>query len=311
MKIVLLDADTLGKDANLDVFKEFGEVITYPKTSKDETLQRTKDAHILITNKVVIDKNVMDNSPNLKLICIAATGMNNVDLEYAKIKNIEVKNVAGYSTQSVAQHTLMQVLSLLGHNHFYDNYVKSGGWAKSPIFVNLDRPFHDIEGKRWGIVGLGNIGKEVAKLARVFGCEVCYYSTSGNNNNNTYTQLSFKELLTTCDIISVHAPLNEKTDNLINKEALSLTKQDAIIVNVARGGIINEEALVEAINNKKVYAAVDVLTSEPMSQNSPYLNIKEKERILLSPHLAWASVEARKRLIQGIVNNIQTFLKSK
>lgn len=309
MNIVILDADTLGKDVSLEGFKKFGEVTSYPYTSQEKTAQRAKNAHILITNKVVIDRAVMDSCPFLKLICIAATGMNNVDLEYAKTKNIEVKNVAGYSTKSVAQHTFMQVLSLLGHNYYYNEYVQSGLWAKSPIFVNIDEPFHDIENKKWGIVGLGSIGLEVAKIATVFGCEVCYYSTSGKNNNQTYMQVSLDELLQTCDIITIHAPLNEQTNNLIDANKLAQMRQDAIIVNVARGGIVNETALVEAINAEKIYASVDVLTREPMSENSPFLHVKKKERILLTPHLAWASVEARERLIKGVSKNIEIFLK--
>ncbi|PID47415.1 MAG: hydroxyacid dehydrogenase [Proteobacteria bacterium] len=311
MKIVLLDKDTLGDDVSLDVFSEFGEFVSYPKTSAQQTLERIKEAKIIITNKVVIDKNILDHATNLKLICIAATGMNNVDLEYAKKKNVSVKNVAGYSTQGVAQYTLMQALSLLGKNAYYDDYVKSGQWAKSEIFVHLGHPFHDIEGKKWGIIGLGSIGKKVAKLASAFDADVCYYSTSGKNTNQTYKQVSLDEMLSSCDIISIHAPLNEQTNNLLDAKELAKMKQDAILINVARGGIVNEKALVEAVNNNKIYACIDVLTREPMEKNSPYLNVKNKERILFSPHIAWASVEARKRLIKGIVENIKTFLKDK
>lgn len=309
MNIVLLDGDTLGSDANLDIFKEFGEFKIYPKTAKNETLQRVKNANIVITNKVVIDRKILDGAKDLKLICIAATGMNNVDLEYAKKKGVEVKNVAGYSSQSVAQHTLMQVLSLMGKNRFYDDFVKSNGWVKSEIFVNLDKPFHDIEGKKWGIIGLGSIGKKVASLASAFDCEVFYYSSSGENRSDRYKRLELNELLSTCDIVTVHAPLNEKTDNLLDKDELALMKQDAILVNVARGGIVNEEALTKAINDEKVYASIDVLTTEPMRSNSPYLNINKKDRILFSPHLAWASVEARERLIDGIAKNIKDFIR--
>lgn len=309
MEIVLLDANTLGKDTNLNVFKNYGDLTIYPTTSPKEVDKRVQNATIIITNKVVISRQTMDNSPNLKLICIAATGLNNVDLEYAKQKGIAVKNVAGYSTKSVAQYTLMQVLSLIGHNHHYSHYVRSGEWVKSPIFVNIDKPFYELEGKRWGIIGLGNIGQEVAKLASSFGCDVCYYSSSGKNKNKTYKQLTLKELLKTSQIITVHAPLNEQTNNLISQKELALMQQDAIILNAARGGIINEEALVEAINNEKIYAAVDVLVSEPMSENSPYLHVKKEERILLSPHLAWASIEARQRLIAGVCKNIEDFLK--
>lgn len=311
MNIVFLDGDTLGSDSNLDVFSEFGNLTIYGKTSLDETISRAKNADIIITNKVILDKKVIDECPKLKLICISATGMNNVDLKYSKEKNIEVKNIAGYSTQSVAQYTLMQALNLLGKSRFYDDYVKEGKWVKSPIFVNLDRSFNDIENKKWGIIGLGAIGKEVAVLAKAFKCEVCYHSTSGKNTKQDYKHLQLDELLKTCDIISIHAPLNEQTNNLIDKDKLALLKQDAILINVARGGIINEEALVKVINDEKIYACIDVLTKEPMSENSPYLKVVKKDRILFSPHVAWGSVEARKRLIQGIVNNIKGFINGK
>ncbi len=309
MKIVFLDADTLGKDISLDLFKEFGEFEKFGTSTYEEAILRGKNADIIITNKVIIDKSFMDTCTNLKLICITATGMNNVDLEYAKQKNIAVKNVAGYSTKSVAQFTFMQVLNFLGKSKKYDDYVKSEKWVKSPIFTNLDYPTYDINGKKWGIIGLGEIGKEVAKIAEVFGCEVCYTSTSGKNHNQTYSQVSLQTLLKTCDIISIHCPLNKLTNNLLDKNELALLKQDAILVNVARGGIVNEDALVEAINKEKIYACVDVLTNEPMSENSPFLNITNNDRILLSPHIAWASVEARQRLILKISENIKNFLK--
>ncbi len=309
MKIVFLDAKTLGSDANLSVFEEFGEFISYPTSTREEALKRAKDAQIIITNKVLIDKEMMDNATNLKLVCLSATGMNNVDLNYASQKGIEVKNVAGYSTQSVAQYALMQVLSLVGRAAYYDEYVKSGQWTKSEIFTHIGREFHDIEGKKWGIIGLGAIGKQVAHLASAFDVKVYYYSTSGKNKAQNYPHLELDELLKTCDIVSVHCPLNEQTKNLLGKEKLALLKQDAILANTARGGIVDEEALVDAINAKKIYASVDVLEEEPMSSSSPFLRLKEKERLLISPHIAWASVEARRRLIDGIAENIKTFLK--
>lgn len=306
--IVILDADTLGKDMDLSILEEFGDVKIYPTTSLSDREKRVKNAHIVITNKVVIDKEIFDKCENLKLICISATGMNNVDLEYAKQKGVEVKNVAGYSTSSVAQYTLMQTLSLYGKSRQYDSYVKSGEWAKSEIFVNLDFPFHDIKDKKWGIIGLGAIGKEVARLASAFGCEVCYHSTSGKNSDQTYKQVSLNKLLTSCDIISIHAPLNENTNNLLDKNELALLKQDVILVNVARGGIVNEKSLCEMIKKEKIYAVVDVLTRESMSKESPFFGLIS-DRILFSPHIAWASVEARGRLINGVVENIKTFIK--
>ncbi len=311
MKIVLLDKDTLGNDVSLEGFKEFGELTTYAKTSPEQVLQRVEGANIIITNKVVIGKDVIDKAKNLQLICIAATGMNNVDLEYAKQKNIHVKNVAGYSTQSVAQYTIMQGLNLLARSGYYDKYVKSGQWAKSDIFTNLDKPFYDIEGKKWGIVGFGAIGQKVAKLASAFDAKVCYHSTSGKNTKQDYPHVSLDELLRTCDIVSIHAPLNEKTNNMLAVNELAKLKQDAILINVARGGIVNEKDLVEAVNNEKIYACVDVLTKEPMQKDSPYLHVEKKERILFSPHIAWASVEARERLVEGIIKNIKEFMDGK
>ncbi len=309
MKLVFLDSSTVGEDIDLGFFSKFGDFVSYPTSDYEQALKRAKEADIIITNKVLMDENLMSNCPRLKLVCLTATGMNNVDLSYAKKKNIQVKNVAGYSTKSVAQYTFMQVLNFLGQSKNYDEYVKSKEWVKSKIFTNLDFITHDIEGKKWGIIGLGEIGKEVAKIAEAFGCHVSYYSTSGKNTKQKYPHEELHELLKTSDIISIHCPLNELTNNLLDEKELVLLKQDAILVNVARGGIVNEKALSKAINNKKIYTCVDVLTSEPMSEDSPYLNITQKDRILFSPHIAWASVEARVRLMKGIEKNIEEFLK--
>ena len=217
MKIVFLDRKTLGDDITLEQFDKFGEIITYESTKPSQTVQRLKGATIVITNKVIIDKDIMDNS-DIKLICVAATGMNNIDLDYAKQKDIVVKNVVGYSTASVAQLTFSFALQFIQQISYYDNYVKSGGWENSEIFTNLDRSFYELTGKTWGIVGLGNIGKSVAKIASAFGCNIQYYSTSGANNNTTYSKQSLEDLLKISDIISIHSPLNEKTLNLINKQ---------------------------------------------------------------------------------------------
>ena len=308
MKIVFLDASTVGNDISLDEFNNFGEFIAYPTTSKEETISHIKDAQIVLTNKVVIDKSVMEKCKELKLICIAATGMNNVDLEYAKEKGIEVKNAAGYSTDSVTQTTFTLVLSLLGKSAYYDNYVKSGAWSKSPIFTNIDKPFTQIKGKKWGIIGLGMIGKSVAKVADAFGANVCYYSTSGANNDNTYKRLNLEELMSSCDIISIHAPLNDKTNNLIQKRELSLMKKDAMLINVGRGGIINEDDLANAIDTQDILVGIDVVAVEPISLDNKLLHVKKKENLIMSPHLAWASREARISLIEIVVENVKSFI---
>ena len=308
MNIVFLDRKTLGDDIGIDQFNKLGDVTTYDSTKANETLTRVKDCTIVITNKVVIDKNIMDNS-DIKLICVAATGMNNIDLEYAKEKGIVVKNVAGYSTASVAQLTFSFALEFVQKINFYDNYVKSGGWENSDIFTNLDKPFYELEDKVWGIIGLGNIGKSVAKIADAFGCKVQYYSTSGSNNNTTYSKQSLKELLKTSDIISIHAPLNNDTLNLINKNNIKSLKDGSILLNLGRGGIVNEEDISDAINDGlDLYYGTDVVTKEPIEKSSPLLTIKNKERVLFTPHIAWASKEARIRLLNGIEENIQNFV---
>lgn len=309
MKIIFLDRSTLGEDISIEKFNTLGEVISYDITTPNETLSRIKDADVVVTNKVVISKEIMQQS-QLKLICVAATGMNNIDLEYAKQANIEVKNVAGYSTNSVAQLTFSLVLKFMQHLDFYDNYVKEGNWQKSPIFTNIDKPFHELEGKKWGIIGLGSIGQKVASIATAFDCKVSYYSTSGLNTNTTYEEKSLEALLSSCDIISIHSPLNEKTLNLLNKNNLNLLKEKSIVINVGRGGIINEADLAEFIDNKEVYFGMDVASKEPLEINSPFLTIKHKERFVLTPHIAWASIEARERLVEGIYNNIVEFSKN-
>jgi len=308
MKIVFLDASTVGNDISLDEFNNFGEFIAYPITSKEETISHINDAQIVLTNKVVIDKSVMERCKDLKLICIAATGMNNVDLEYAKEKGIEVKNAVGYSTDSVTQTTFTLVLSLLGKSAYYDNYVKSGAWSQSPIFTNIDKPFTQIKGKKWGIIGLGMIGKSVAKVADAFGANICYYSTSGANNNNAYKRLNLDELMSSCDIISIHAPLNDKTNNLIQKRELSLMKKDAMLINVGRGGIINEDDLAKAIDTQDILVGIDVVSVEPINADNKLLHVKKKENLIMSPHLAWASREARISLIKIVVENVKSFI---
>ena len=309
MKIVFLDRSTLGYDISIEKFNALGEVISYDITTPNETLSRIKDADVVVTNKVVISKEMMQQS-QLKLICVAATGMNNIDLEFAQQSNIPVKNVAGYSTNSVAQLTFSLVLKFMQHLDFYDNYVKEGNWQKSPIFTNIDRPFHELEGKSWGIIGLGTIGQKVASIASAFDCKVCYYSTSGLNSNPNYEQKSLEALLNSCDIISIHSPLNEKTLNLLNKNNMNLLKEKAIVINVGRGGIINEADLAFMVDSKEIYFGMDVASKEPIEQDSPLLHIKNKERLVLTPHIAWASIEARERLVEGIYNNIVEFSKN-
>ena len=309
MKIVFLDAKTMGSDVSLESFKEFGEFITYPTTSKEEVSKHIGDAQVVLTNKVVINSETMDKCPALKLICITATGMNNVDLEYAKKKGIEVKNAAGYSTASVTQTTFTLALYLMAQTKFYDEFVSSGKWSKSGLFTNVERPYSEIKDKKWGIIGFGTIGKNVAKVADAFGAKVSYYSTSGANDDKTYTRMDLDEMLKECDIISIHAPLNEKTNGLIKKEQLKLMKKGAVLLNVGRGGIVDEADLAEAIDSNGILSGLDVTVAEPIEANNPLLHVKNKKNLVITPHIAWASYEARVELMKIVAQNIRDFLK--
>ena len=305
MKIVLLDALTFG-ESDLSGFSDLGDVTVHQTTAPEETLERIKDAEVVVTNKVVITAEMMDACTQLKLICIAATGMNNVDLEHAKQKGIAVKNVAGYSTDSVIQHTFSMLFYLMGHSRYYDDYVKSGEWQKSPVFTHVAQPFFEVKGKRWGIIGLGAIGRGVANIAKAFGAEVVYFSTSGKNSSSDYEQLSFETLLQTCDIITIHAPLNPQTQGLVGKEELLQLKEGAVLLNLGRGGIVDEEAVAEVIDEKEIYVGLDVLEKEPMRDPHPLMGVAHQERLYITPHIAWTSVEAREKLIAMVIENIKS-----
>ncbi len=307
MNIVLLDAKTLGDDLDLTALEAFGTLVKYQTTSADETLDRIKTAEIIITNKVVITAQMMEEAPQLKLICIAATGMNNVNLDAAKTMGIEVKNVAGYSTQSVVQHTFSMALYLIEKMAYYDRVVKSGEWTKSALFTDVSHPFFEIAGKRWGIIGLGGIGKEVARVATAFGAKVCYHSTSGENYDQKYPHVPLEEMMKECDIISIHCPLNDKTHNLINASNLDFMKEGSVLLNLGRGSIVNEADLATELDKREIYAGLDVLTPEPISDDNPLMDVTNKDRLLITPHIAWTSMEARKKLLEGIVKNIEDF----
>lgn len=308
MKIVFLDSKTLGSDISLEKFNTLGDVTIYDVTKANETLNRVKDMDIVITNKVVIDKQIMENS-NIKLICVAATGTNNVDLEYAKRRGIEVKNVVGYAKATVAQLTITLALHFIQKLDYYKNYVENKEWEKSDIFTHLDEPFYELENKNWGIIGLGNIGKRVAKIAKAFECNVNYYSTSGKNLDTEYNQMTLEKLLSTSDIISIHSPLNDSTSNLINKSNLNMLKDGAILINVGRGGIINEKDLAAKLDEEKaLYCGLDVVSEEPIKSHNPLNFINNKERLVITPHIAWASIEARKKITNTIFDNIKGFV---
>ncbi|KAA6228529.1 MULTISPECIES: D-2-hydroxyacid dehydrogenase [unclassified Campylobacter] len=302
MKIVCLDAATLG-NYDLSVFQNFGEFISYQTTPKDKVIERLQGADVAMVNKIIMDKEVLSNT-NLKLILETATGVNNIDLEYAKEKNIIVKNAAGYSTKSVVQHTFALIFAFLNQIVYYDKWVKDGNWTRSEIFTDYSAILTSIQAKNYGIIGLGTIGKEVAKIASAFGANLCYYSTSGKNNDSNYNQVNLEELLETCDVISIHAPLNENTKNLLKEKELMLLKENAILINMGRGGIINEEDLAKVIDKKNIRVGLDVLEKEPMIANHPLLSIKNKQNLIITPHVAWASTEAVEALMKIVYTNL-------
>ena len=304
MNIVLLDTLTFG-ETDLSAFNTLGEVSIYETTSAKQVQERIAKCDVIVTNKVVITKEHMQNTPTLRLICVAATGTNNVDLVAAKELRIEVENVAGYSTDSVIQHTFSMLFYLLGHSRYYDEVVKDGSYSRSPIFTDVSQPFFEIKGKKWGVIGLGAIGRGVANIAKAFGAEVFYYSTSGVNRTEDFSRTTLEKMLESCDIITIHAPLNEKTNNLLDYEQLLTCKDGATLLNLGRGGIINEEAVARIVDEKNISFGLDVLTREPMSQNHPLLSVKNSERLYITPHIAWTSVEAREKLIQSVVQNIR------
>lgn len=309
MKLVFLDAKTVGDVPNLKDLEKFGEVTFYQTTSPDQTEKRINDADIVITNKVVLDREMIEGAANLKLICVAATGMNNIDRDAAKEAGIPVKNVSGYSTNSVAQTTFAMILHLVQKVPQYDEFVKSGAYAQHDIFTNMEVSYSEIDGKQFGIIGLGNIGSKVASIAEVFGAEVVYHSTSGRNLDQAFPHMELNELLETSDFISIHAPLNENTENLIGYEELKLMKETAILINAGRGGIVNESDLAKALDEDQIAgAALDVFEQEPINADNPLLSIKNKHKLVMTPHIAWASIEARTELIEGVKKNIEEFL---
>ena len=308
MKIVFLDAKTIGDDIDLGCLEKLGELEKYPYSTQEEAYERTKEADVVVTNKVEINESSIGGAEHLKLVCVTATGTNNLDKEYLAKRNIAWRNVAGYSTEMVAQHTFALLFFLLEKLSYYDNYVKTEKYINDTTFTHFANVFHELYGKTWGIIGLGAIGRRVAEIAKLFGCRVMYYSTSGKNNNGEYERVSFEELLTQSDIVSIHAPLDENTKGLMNQTAFEMMKQTAILINVGRGPIIDEQALADALNEGKIAAAgLDVLSKEPMSEENPLRFIKDSNKLIITPHIAWASIEARTRLMVLVAKNIEDY----
>lgn len=291
----------------MDGIAELGELVCWPESTPEEALERVRDCNVLIVNKVLVTRALLDAAPELRLVCEAATGVNNIDLEACRERNIPVRNVAGYSTDSVVQTTFMHILSLMGNAPYFDNTVKDGTYSKGTLFTDVSRPYIEMKGKRIGIVGMGAIGTGVARLAEAFGMEVVYYSTSGTGHCKEWPSISLGELMRTSDVISIHAPYNERTAGLIGAGELAMMKPSAIIVNMGRGGIVDEAALAEVIDNDLIGgAALDVFTKEPLPGDSPLLRTRHPEKLRFTPHTAWASTEALTRLVNCIADNIRS-----
>ncbi|MBO5499558.1 MAG: D-2-hydroxyacid dehydrogenase [Bacteroidales bacterium] len=304
MKIAFLDAATMG-DVSFEPFERLGEFVRYENSTPLEARERVRDIDVLLINKVLVDRELIDAAPNLKLICIAATGVNNIDVEYAASKGIPVRNAVGYSTDSVVQTTFMHILSLVGGAPYFDRSVKSGSYSRSGMFTDPNWNWWELAGKTIGIIGLGNIGRKVASIAEAFGMKVCYFSTSGTGHCKDYPCLPLEQLLRESDIVSIHAPLNDRTAGLIGAGELAMMKPTALLVNMGRGAIVDEKALADAVDNGIIAGAgLDVFVTEPLPLDHPYLNMRHPERMSLTPHIAWAGVEARARLIGIMADNI-------
>lgn len=310
MKLVVLERNSVGTDVDVSCFEKFGTVDYYPNTVAENTAERVKDADIIISNKAPMNESTLKDAPNVKLICLFATGFDCVDLAYCKSRGIKVANVVNYSTAAVVQHTLLLALALEEKLAHYDDYVKSGAYAAQDRFSNFDRVFGELDGKTWGIVGMGNIGRRVAKVAQALGCKVIFYSASGKSSCTEYERVEFDELLTQSDILSLHCPLSNRTRGLLNKEAFAKMKKTAILVNVARGPVVDTQALYEALTTGQIAAAgLDVLEQEPITKDNPLGSIKDSTKLIITPHMAWASKEARTRLVGEVMENIQAFLR--
>lgn len=312
MKIVMLERNSAGLDVSVDCISALGTVIEYSNSSIDNVAERIEEADIIIANKSPLDERTLNNAKNVKLICELATGFDNVDLQYCKQRGIKVANVRNYSTESVTQHTFALCFYVLEKLNHYDQYVKSGAYAAQDRFSMFDLPFHELSNKTWGIIGMGNIGKSVAKVAQAFGCRVIFYSASGSSTCTDYERVNFETILQESDFLSLHCPLSDRTKNLIDLDALRKMKKSAILINVARGPIVNDEALSIALEENWIAGAgLDVTSTEPMVDSNPLSKIMDSNKLIITPHLAWASTEARNRVVSETYKNIEYFLKGK
>lgn len=309
MKIVMLDRNTIGMDMDVSIFSKYGEFKEYNVTSREECKLHIKDADVVIFNKTVMNEDMLKDALNVKLLCVTATGTDNIDLDYIKTRGILLSNVRGYSTPAVVQHTFALALYVIEKLNYYDEYVKSGEYSNQLGFSNFSERYFELQGKTWGIVGMGNIGSDVAKVAEAYGCKVIFYSASGNNTTSPYERVEFEQLLKQSDVISLHCPLTDRTRDLFNLEAFQKMKKTAVIINVARGPVINEADLCYALQEGLIAGAgLDVLSKEPMTKENPLGKIRDSKKLVITPHMAWASTEARTRCLEEISKNIEGFI---
>jgi len=310
LKIVVLERNSVGLDIDVERFGEFGDLEIYPNTvTVEEVAERVKDADIVVSNKAPIREESLKDAKNVKLVCEFATGYDNVDIEYCKSRGILVCNVRNYSTAMVAQHSIAMALFLIEKLHYYDEYVKSGAYAAQSRFSHFDETFWELDGKTWGIVGMGNIGRKVAKAAESFGCKVIFYSASGNSTCTEYERVDFDTLLAQSDVLSLHCPLSDRTRNLIDLAAMKKMKKSAVLINVARGPVVNGADLYTALTEGEIAAAgLDVLEKEPITEENPLSKFMDSNRLIITPHMAWAGLEARERCVDGVYQNIKNFL---
>ena len=310
MKIVVLERNSVGLDVSIDGIEALGEVTVYPNTTRDDIDGRLTDAEIIVANKAPLNEETLKDASKVRLICEFATGYDNIDLAYCKSRGIKVANVVNYSTDAVAQHTFALCFYVLEKLRHYDEYVKSGAYGAQDRFSNFDIPFTELAGKTWGIVGMGNIGRKVARIATAFGCRVIFFSASGNSTCTEYERVDFDTLLKESDFLSLHCPLSDRTRDLIDLDALKKMKKSAVLINVARGPVVNESALYTALTEDIIAGAgLDVLSAEPIRRDNPLGKIKDSGKLIITPHLAWASIEARNRCVSETCQNIKAFLK--
>ncbi len=309
MKIVILERNSVGTDVSVEALGKYGDLIIHRNTTAPEVAERVKEADIIIANKAPLNAETLKYAENVKLICEFATGYDNVDLNYCREKGIKVANVVNYSTDAVAQHTFALCFYILEKLRHYDDYVKSGEYAAQDRFSNFDLPYTELAGKTWGIIGMGNIGRKVAQIAQAFGCKVIFHSVTGKSQCKEYEQVDFTTLLQESDVLSLHCPLSDITRNLIDLGALKKMKETAILINVARGPVVNDADLYTALTENVILGAgLDVTSTEPMKDSNPLSKFMDSNRLIITPHMAWASIEARNRVVSETCKNIEAFL---